>query len=136
MNRERSKHRLRVSEAPFSASCNNIGLTVGKDILLEIITKHVVTKRLVNRGTAYKPIWEREYCAFEPSEREIRTLLIAKTLEEGGLAQRLPKFSSEPLRLKEQQERDARARLNIGEPQEKLAREYSIDVDTIRRLAR
>jgi hypothetical protein len=55
----------------------------------------------VNRGTADKPIWEREFCPFAftltadtstgPNERVLRTLLTAKTLEEGGLAWRVVK---------------------------------------------
>jgi hypothetical protein len=37
---------------------------VSKNLLLDIITKHVATVRLVNRGSAEKPIWEREFCSF------------------------------------------------------------------------
>jgi hypothetical protein len=60
---------------------------------------------VVNRGTADKPIWEREYCPLNftpggsrradtssaPNEMVLATLLTANTLEEGGLVWRVPK---------------------------------------------
>jgi hypothetical protein len=37
--------------------------------------------------------------------------------------------------LTPQQQREVRARLEEGEPQDDIARSYSVDVDTIRQLA-
>jgi hypothetical protein len=75
-------------------------------------------------------------CPYQPDEMALRTLLTAKTLEEGGLVQRLPKIPSEPRKLTPQQQQEVRARLKVGEPQASIARGYNVDVDTIRRLAR
>jgi hypothetical protein len=47
----------------------------------------------------------------------------------GGFA----KGPSEP--FAPQQQREVRARLEEGEPQDDIARSYSVDVDTIRQLA-
>ena len=55
------------------------------DALREIIAKHVVTQRLVNRGNG----WELVYSAFEPSPKELRTLLTADTLKTGSLVARV-----------------------------------------------
>jgi hypothetical protein len=41
----------------------SLGLARTKNLLLELIIQHVVTKRLVNGGSADKPIWECEYCS-------------------------------------------------------------------------
>ena len=49
----------------------------------------------------------------------------------GGFA----KGPSEPFRLTPQQQREVRARLEEGEPQDNVARSYGVDVDTIRRPA-
>jgi len=67
--------------------------------LLELITKHVATKRLVNRGSADEPVWESELCPFAPSDRALKALLTG-TVQEGlagrplagdGLLGRVPK---------------------------------------------
>ena len=50
----------------------------------------------------------------------------------GGFA----KGPSEPFRLTPQQQREVWARLEEGEPQDNIARSYSVDVDTIKQLAR
>jgi hypothetical protein len=64
---------------------------VNMTVLREIIGKFVAIKKLVNHGTADKPIWKREYVAPSPNEMTLRTLLTAQTLEEGGLIWRVPK---------------------------------------------
>jgi len=48
----------------------------------------------------------------------------------GGFA----KGPSEPFRLTPQQQREVRARLEEGEPQDNIARSYGVDVDTIKRV--
>ena len=48
----------------------------------------------------------------------------------GGFA----KGPSEPFRLTPQQQREVRARLEEGEPQDNVARSYGVDVDTIKRV--
>jgi hypothetical protein len=64
--------------------------SVTRNALLEIITKHVATKRLVNRGTAAEPLWSCEFRALMPDEKTLRTLLTAETLAQGSLIQRVP----------------------------------------------
>ena len=55
--------------------------------------------------------------------------------EEGSWSGGFAKGPSEPFRLTPQQQREVRARLKVGEPQDDIARSYSVDVDTIRQLA-
>jgi hypothetical protein len=43
---------------------------------------------------------------------------------------------AEPRELTPQKQQEVRDRLKIGEPKDKLAREYGVDVDTIRQLVR
>jgi len=38
---------------------------VSKDLLREIIAKHICTRRLVDRGTREPPVWECEYLPFD-----------------------------------------------------------------------
>jgi len=56
-------------------------------VLREIITKHVVTQRLVNTGTE----WVLQYYRFTPTEWQSRKQLIATKYEDGSLALRVPK---------------------------------------------
>ena len=56
-------------------------------MLREIITKHVVTQRLVNTGTE----WVLQYYRFTPTEWQARKQLIATKYEDGSLALRVPK---------------------------------------------
>jgi len=46
-------------------------IEVNQNVFREIISKHVVTARLVNRGTD----WACEYSPYTPSEKELRALL-------------------------------------------------------------
>jgi hypothetical protein len=59
--------------------------------LREIISARIVFKQLVNRGSADKPHWIREYIPFVPSDLIVRTLLTAETRAEGSLLARAPK---------------------------------------------
>jgi hypothetical protein len=77
-----------------------------------------------------------EFRPFEPDEMTLLNLIRAKTLEDGALAPRLPKAPSEPRQLSEQQRLEIHSRLKIGEPEERIANAYGIDVSVIRRLAR
>jgi hypothetical protein len=101
---------------------------VGRGALLELISKYVVTKQLVQHGDR----WRVEYHPHVPDEMTLRALL----KEDSGLAQRLPKAPSEPVRLTPQQQREVRDRLAIGEPKTQLASAYKVDVATIEQLAR
>ena len=86
---------------------------VGRDALLELIAKYVVTKQLVQHGDR----WRVEYRPYEPDEMALRALLMG----EGGLAQRLPKAASEPVKLSPQQQQEVLARLKIGERPDAIA---------------
>jgi hypothetical protein len=62
------------------------------DVLREIISTHIVSMQLVNRGTAHEPNWTLEYPPFKPpTERALQTLLRAEKKEEGSLTARVPK---------------------------------------------
>jgi hypothetical protein len=101
---------------------------VSRDALLEIITKYVVTKQLVSHGDR----WQVEYHPHVPDEYTLRGLLT----DDGGLVRRLPRAPSEPTQLSEQRREEVRARLRIGEPRDKLAREYGVDVGVIGAIGR
>jgi hypothetical protein len=122
----------------FNQDEGAIWITAGKRVpvnpntLREICKKYVVTKH--PRETAGG--WEVAFRPYEPDEMTLRALLTAKTQEEGGLIWRLPKGQSEPRKLSERQREEVYARLKIGEPKEKLAREYGVPVDAIRVIGR
>jgi hypothetical protein len=99
-------------------------------ILRETIKTHVKIKQMVNHGT----VWKVEYSPCQPDEMTLRALLTAKTLEEGGLVQRLPKGPSEPHKLTPQQQQEVQVRLKTGESYDSIARSYGVDVATIRQL--
>jgi hypothetical protein len=101
---------------------------VGRGAPLELIAKYVVTKQLVQHGDR----WRVEYHPHVPDEMTLRALLMG----EGGLAQRLPKAPSEPIKLTSQQAQEARDRLAMGEPKNRIAAAYKVDVATIEQLAR
>ena len=83
------------------------------DILREICLAYVITKHA--RETAEG--WVVEYRPYEPDETTLGAVLItAKTFKEGSLACRLPKAPGTPIRLSEQQVREIKYRLSIGEP--------------------
>ena len=104
---------------------------VNKDVLREIITRHLVSVRLVSRGEFGL---KREFYTFafpvtadaskEPNERVL--IDMAETL----LLQ-VAKGPSAPHRLTAQQLREVRTRLAIGEPRDKLAREYNVEIGAI-----
>jgi hypothetical protein len=62
--------------------------------------------------------------------------MTAKTREGRGLVWRVAKGPSEPFKSTPQQQREVRHRLKMGEPNDKLARDYNVDIDTIRQLVR
>jgi hypothetical protein len=106
---------------------------VNKDVLREIIKRHIVSVRLMSRGTD----WEREFYSLDfpitadPSKEPDQRVLIDMVAALQGLVAKGP---SESIKLTPQQQREVQARLKIGEPKDKLAREYSVDVDVIRQL--
>ena len=101
---------------------------VGTKVLAEIIAKYVVTAWPVNRGDK----WTVEFRPVQIDEMALRALF----KEEGGLIGRLPKAPQEPVRLTQQQQREVRDRLSIGEPKTRIAAAYKVDVATIELLAR
>jgi hypothetical protein len=107
--------------------------------LREVIGRHIVSLRLVNRGTTDAPTWNLEYRPFdfprvadtsrEPDEKVILALGAALLL-------RVAKGPSKPFRLTEQQQNEVRMRLNVGEPRDRIADAYGVDAATIGRVAR
>lgn len=106
---------------------------VNKGVLREVITRHIVSVRLVDRESS----WKVEYFSFafsitadvskEPNERVLIDMAAA-------LLGQVAKGPQEPVRLTSQQQKEVRYRIGIGEPQANLAREYKVDADTIRQL--
>jgi len=92
-------------------------IPVNRNVLRDLITRHIASVRLVNRGDGK---WEVEYYSFEfplaadtskePNERVLIDMIAA-------LLGRVVKGSSDPLRLLPQHHR-----LKIGEPQASIAR--------------
>jgi hypothetical protein len=110
-------------------------VAVYKDILRNIITQHIVSVRLVNRGMR----WECERFSFnfppgknaseEPNEQILIGLI-------DMLLSRVAKGPRKSHQLSEQQEGEIRARLKVGEPQSNIARAYDVDIDTVRQVGR
>ena len=85
-----------------------------KNILREVIARHIVSIRWVNRGTVDMPRWEGEYYPFdfppgadtskEPDERVLISLM-------NDLVLRVAKGPIEPFRLTPQQRLEISARL-------------------------
>jgi hypothetical protein len=107
---------------------------VNKDVLRNIIARHIVAMRLVNRGGDK---WESEFYPFEfpvtaaaskePNERVLIDMAAA-------LLGRVAKGPSEPRRLSDQQLREVRDRLAMGEPKDRIADAYGVPVEAIRQL--
>jgi len=75
-------------------------IRVNKDYYFQLVPKYVVTKRLVNRGTAENEHWECELCPYMPDERVVLALHTgrssersypAQSLAGGALVDRVPK---------------------------------------------
>jgi hypothetical protein len=129
----------------FDVNRSLVWLTEGQtvpcniNILREVIGRHIVSLRLVNRGTTDAPTWNLEYRPFdfprvadtsrEPDEKVILALGAALLL-------RVAKGPSKPFRLTEQQQNEVRMRLNVGEPRDRIADAYGVDAATIGRVAR
>ena len=107
-------------------------------MLRDIIARHIVSLRLVNRASTNAPVWEIEKFQFDfpvvadtseqPDQRVILNLINA-------LVSLVAKGPMEPRVLTTQQLREVRDRIKIGEPKEAIARAYNVDVATIRQLA-
>jgi hypothetical protein len=107
---------------------------VNKDVLREIIARHIVAMRLVDRGGDK---WESEFYPFDfpitadaskqPNERVLIDMAAA-------LLGRVAKGPSEPTKMTPQQQREIRDRCRIGEPKDKLAREYGVSVAAIQQM--
>jgi hypothetical protein len=113
-------------------------IAVNKDVLRDIIARHIVSLRLVNRASTNDPRWEIENFSFEfpivadtseqPDQRVLLDLIEALVL-------RVAKGPSTPHQLTLQQLREVRDRIKIGEPKDAIARAYHVDVSVIRQLA-
>jgi hypothetical protein len=106
---------------------------VTRPVLLEIITKTIAGVRLVAHDGTLKV----EYFSFDfapgtdPSKApddKVLTSLMNKLLP------LVAKGPSEPKKLSNQQQHEVQTRASIGEPKDKLAREYGVDIATIRQL--
>jgi len=113
-------------------------VAVNKDILRDIITRHIGSLRLVNRASTNDPVWELEYFNFdfpivadtsEQPDQKVLLNLIAM------LTDRVAKGPSEPRQLTPQQLREIRDRVRIGEDKHAVAHYYGIDVAMVRQLA-
>jgi hypothetical protein len=129
---------ISISEAPlFSKDGSTVAIIDGVDVLLNpsalgnIIEKHVAIKATV----LHEGKWEITQEPYRPDDKTLLKLLRAETIEEGNLAGRLPKMQGKPQRLTDQQLETVRVRLRTGEPPERIAPSYSVDAETIRRLA-
>jgi hypothetical protein len=129
-------------QRPLSSELNGILVHLGegrvipvnRNVLRDLITRHIASVRLVNRGDGK---WEVEYYSFEfplaadtskePNERVLIDMIAA-------LLGRVVKGSSDPLRLLPQHQQEVRARLKIGEPQASIGRSYGVDIDTVKRV--
>jgi hypothetical protein len=113
-------------------------VAINKDILRDIIARHIVSLRLVNRGSTSDPIWEigRRPLDFpimadtrdEPDQRVLLNLIET-------LASKVARGPSTPHILTAQQEREVRERIRVGEDKSNIARYYGVDVAVIRQLA-
>src|SRR5262245_54448333 len=113
-------------------------VAVGKDVLREIIRKHVVSLRLVNRGSTNAPLWEVEYFEFDfPIAADARERPNQQVLLNIGTAllALVAKGPREERKLSSQQQREIRQRIGMGEPRDNIARAYNVDIAVIRQLA-
>jgi hypothetical protein len=129
---------IAVSPAPMF---NQDGITVAVDngfivrvtpaLLGDIVFRYVATKvPVIHAG-----LCEVTFQPYRPDDTTLRKLLMAERIEDGNLAQRLPKMPGREMKLTENQLQQVRDRLKIGEPPERIAPSYNVDAATIRRLA-
>jgi hypothetical protein len=116
-------------------------IPVHKQMMQEIVTQHVKTLRLVDRGTADEARWEVEFYAFEfppmgtkydlkgPNERVLVNMIDA-------LVPLVAKAPRQPVEFKPQQLQEIRTRLRSGEPAYIVARSYNVEVDVIQEMER
>jgi hypothetical protein len=107
-------------------------ISVNPDVLREICKLVIATKH--PRETADR--WEVEYRPYEPDEKTLHALLLAKTRQDGSLPARLPKAPSPPRELPKQLHQAARDRLKMEEPASRIAQSYNVDVARIEDLGR
>jgi hypothetical protein len=105
---------------------------VGRGALLEILEKYVAIKQLTSQGeTPDDALWIVQYCSISLDEMTIQSLL-----REDDWTQLLPKMPSAPVNLSIQQQREVRERSKMGEPAERVAAAYGVDITTVKQLAR
>jgi hypothetical protein len=114
---------------------------VNKQAMHEIVTKHVRSMRLVNRGTDSEPQWEADFYTLEfpptgtkydlkgPNERVLINLIDA-------LVPHVAKTPRRPVKFKPQQLDEIKIRLKSGEPAYIIARSYGVELDVIQELER
>ena len=113
-------------------------VAVNKDILRDIITRHLVSLRLVNRASTNDPLWELEYFNFDfpivaDTGKEHDQKILLNLIE--ALVSKVAKGPSEPRQLTPQQLREIRDRVRIGEDKHAVAHYYGVDVAVISQLA-
>jgi hypothetical protein len=117
-------------------------IPVHKQAMQEIVTQHVKTLRLVDRGTTDAPQWEVEFYAFEfpvagskydlnrgPNVRTLINLIEA-------LVPHVAKAPRQPVAFKPQQLHEIKLRLKSGEPAYRIAASYGVELDQIQDLER
>jgi hypothetical protein len=114
-------------------------VAVNKDVMRDIITRHIAGVRLLNHGSTAAPIWKVELYSFDfplvadtskqPDQQVLLNLITA-------LAGQVAKGPQEPRRLSPQQQREIHARVKMNEPKDRIADAYGVDIDTIKALAK
>ena len=113
-------------------------VAITKDILRDIINRHLVLLRLANRGSTSDPVWEIE-------RRPLDFPIVADTRDEPDqrvllnlieiLTSKVARGPSAPRVLTAQQLREVRERVRVGEDKSNIARYYGVDVAVVRQLA-
>jgi hypothetical protein len=115
---------------------NGRPVPVRMDALREIIARHIASVRLVRHVDGS---WGCEHFSFDfPLGRNTNEEPTQQTLIDliGKLIPRVARGPQVQHALTEQQQHEVRARSRTGEPPDRIAEAYRVDVDTIRRLAR
>jgi hypothetical protein len=110
---------------------------VNTEALRDISKRFIAFPQPMNFGTAETPNWRTAYYSAEPTDRVLRALLTARTVETGSLACLLPEVPgapSVPSQLTPRQQDEARMRLRQGEPKDRIADYYHVDIDEIAQL--
>jgi hypothetical protein len=110
-----------------------VAVQVNPARLREIIAKHIRVKTVVDRGGVLEVTFVPYVLAAE--DKTLRTLLMAERIEDGNLAQRLPKMAGKVQQLTENQLQQVKDRLRTGEPAERIAPSYGVNAEVIRQVA-